>query len=138
MIVLVDTPVWSFAYRRANRSQREQQAVDEWSELVRREQAAVIGPVRQEVLSGIATTQQYELVRTSLRGFEDLAFLTVDYETAADFHNLCRRNGVQGSPVDFLICAVSLRYDAPIFTTDRDFKRYAELTGVRLHEPQTR
>jgi len=133
VIVLVDTPVWSFAYRRAKRSHREQQAVEEWSELVRREQAALIGPVRQEVLSSIASAKQCELVRTSLRGFEDLSLLTADYERAAELHNFCRRKGIQGSPTDFLICAVALRYDAPVFTMDRDFNSYAEHAGIRLH-----
>ena len=137
MIVLVDTPVWSFAYRRARRSAREQQTVDEWSELVRREHVALIGPVRQEVLSGITRTKQFESVRGDLRGFEDLLLETSDYERAAEFHNLCRRKGVQGSPTDFLICAVSLRFNAPVFTTDRDFKLYAQQIGVRLHAMPT-
>ena len=136
MIVLVDTPIWSFAYRRGKRTQREQQAVGEWVKLVRREQAALIGAVRQEILSGISNSKQFELVRTSLLGFADLAIDTADYEIAARFHNACRHKGIQGSPTDFLICAVSMRYDAPVFTTDRDFSRYAKHLGIRLHHPR--
>jgi len=94
----------------------------------------LIGPVRQEVLSGFANTTQFELLRSTLRAFIDLPLVAEDYEHAAELCNRCRQQGVQGSPTDFLICAVSLRYDAPVFTTDRDFKRYAGHTGVRLHD----
>jgi predicted nucleic acid-binding protein len=106
--------------------------------LVRRQEALLIGPVRQEVLCGFSNTTRFEVLRATLRAFIDLPLVIEDYERAAEFYNRCRNQGIQGSSTDFLICAISLRYDAPIFTTDRDFKRYAKLTGVRLHEPQAR
>jgi hypothetical protein len=93
----------------------------------------LIGPVRQEVLSGFANAARFELLRATLRAFIDLPLVIEDFEQAADLHNHCRRHGVQGSPTDFLICAVSLRCDAPVLTTGRDFTRYAKLTGIRLH-----
>ena len=133
MSVVVDTPVWSFAYRRARRSILEQRAVDELGELIRQHQALLIGPVRQEVLSGVPDTSQFIKLRATLRAFTDVVMTTSDHELAAELHNLCRRKGVQGSPTDFLICAVARRHDAAIFTTDRDFKRYAKFTGDRLH-----
>jgi predicted nucleic acid-binding protein len=131
--ILVDTPVWSIAYRRAKRNLHDERVFDEWSTLVRQQEAAIIGPIRQEVLGGFANTARFELLRATLRAFIDLPLVVEDFEQAADLHNRCRRQGVQGSPADFLICAVSLRLDAPIFTTDRDFERYAQLTSVRLH-----
>ncbi len=138
MTVLVDTPIWSFAYRRARRTAREELAFEAWRLLVRRQEAMLIGPVRQEVLSGFANTTRFELLRATLRAFLDLPIEIEDYEHAADLGNRCRRQGVQGSATDFLICAVSLRCDAPVFTTDRDFKRYAKSTGVRLHHPRSK
>lgn len=95
----------------------------------------LIGPVRQEVLSGFSYTKRFEVLRVTLKAFDDLSLETIDYEVAARFYNVCRRKGVQGSATDFLICAISLRCDAPVFTSDRDFKRYPKLTGVRLHMP---
>jgi predicted nucleic acid-binding protein len=44
-----------------------------------------------------------------------------DYERAAHVFNACRRKGIQGSNIDFLICAVAHRHAMPIFTLDRDF-----------------
>lgn len=60
--------------------------------------------------------------------------LDEDYVTAAKFFNLCRSRGVQGSNTDFLICAVAVRHDDAIFTTDVDFTRFARYVPVVLHE----
>jgi len=133
MTVLVDTPVWSFAYRRARRSVREQAIVAELVALIQREEAVLVGAIRQEVLSGINDAKQFEDVRQTLRGFVELSATTADYELAAALNNLCRVNGIQGSPTDYLICAIAIRHDAAIFTTDGDFAHYAKLTAIRLH-----
>jgi predicted nucleic acid-binding protein len=84
-------------------------------------------------LSGFSEPRQFVELRATLRAFADVDLTTSDHELAAEFHNLCRRKGVQGSPTDFLICAVAARMHISVFTTDRDFRRYARITGVRLH-----
>jgi predicted nucleic acid-binding protein len=134
MTVLVDTPVWSFAYRRAKPSSRERAIIDELTRLIQREQSVLIGAIRQEVLSGIGNAVQFENVRTALRSFPELADEIADYERAATLYNVCRQAGIQGSPTDFLICSIAMRFDASVFTTDRDFERYTKITGVRLHK----
>jgi hypothetical protein len=48
-------------------------------------------------------------------------------------HNLCRTRGIAGSAVDFLICAAAQRRGWEIFTTDRDFERYARVLGLKLY-----
>ncbi len=94
----------------------------------------MLGAVRQEVLCGFTDPDQFPVVRATLRAFYDVEVGTLDYERAADFSNTCRRRGVQGSSTDFLICAVAVRLDAEVFTTDRDFTRYAKLIGVELFD----
>jgi len=59
-----------------------------------------------------------------------------DYEAAALASNDCRAAGVSGSAVDFLICAVALRRNWPVFTMDHDFTRYARHLPLRLHQPR--
>jgi predicted nucleic acid-binding protein len=59
-----------------------------------------------------------------------------DYEEAAAFFNRCRGKGVQGSNTDFLICAVAVRYQAPILTTDEDFTNFARVLPIQLHGPR--
>lgn len=131
MNVLVDTSVWSLALRRAKRIADD--TVGELSELIREGRALMLGPVRQEILSGIKNTAQFELLRDHLRAFPDLELETADYEEAAAAFNRCRERGIQGSNTDFLICAAALRRDLTIYTTDKDFQRYSRVLKVGLH-----
>ncbi|WP_407635910.1 PIN domain-containing protein [Sediminispirochaeta smaragdinae] len=58
----------------------------------------------------------------------------MDYEKAAEFSNICRKNGIQGSHIDFLICAVACRNNMSIFTTDKDLQRYHEYIQCSLYK----
>jgi predicted nucleic acid-binding protein len=69
-----------------------------------------------------------------LRAFPDLELESVDYEDAAAAYNRCRERGIQGSNTDFLICAVAMRCDLAIFTTDGDFKLFARVLRFELHQ----
>jgi len=92
-----------------------------------------VGPVRQEILSGISHKEVFIDLKTKLQPFDDLSVTTYDYEMAAEFNNTCRRNGVQGSHTDFLICAIACNNDLLIFTTDDDFNQYAKHLPIRLY-----
>jgi predicted nucleic acid-binding protein len=94
---------------------------------------AIIGPIRQELLSGIKERAQFERLREHLRAFPDMPLTTDDYEEAATFFNQCRERGVQGSNTDFLICAVAIRNGFSIFTDDDDFGHYAKVLPISLH-----
>lgn len=138
MRVLVDTTIWSLALRRRRRSPAEQVLVDEFTELVKEFRAVLIGPIRQEVLSGIPDPQQFGTVRDHLAAFDDLPLVTDDYVAAARSYNTCRAKGVQGSHIDFLICSAAARHATPVFTTDQDFVRYAKYLDLRLHVARKR
>jgi len=133
MQLLVDTSVWSIALRRKTRNAEEKSIVNELEDLINNLQVIMIGPVRQELLSGIADNKQFELLKTQLTVFEDLPISTEEYERAAFFYNTCRANGIQGSHVDFLICSVAANHKLPIFTVDRDFHSYAEYLPIIIH-----
>jgi predicted nucleic acid-binding protein len=134
--VLIDTPIWSLALRRkpVQLSSRERRLVLIWSELIRDNRAVLAGPIRQEILSGIREDMVFERLSEYLRGFKDEPSDTEDYEEAARFHNICRSAGIAGSSVDFLLCALAARRHAEIFTTDKDFTRYALHLPIRLHD----
>lgn len=134
MNVLVDTSVWSLALRRP--TTEGSTATAELVELIREGRVAIIGAIRQEILSGIRAAEQYRKLRDRLRAFEDVSLEEVDYEEAATCFNRCRAKGLQGSNTDFLLCAVSLRHDLAILTTDKDFKGFAKVLGFELHEPR--
>jgi predicted nucleic acid-binding protein len=134
MNVVVDTSVWSLALRRRRVSPAAEAL--ELAELVREGRAVVIGPVRQELLSGISDARQFEAVREALRAFPDLSLVAEDYETAATFFNQCRAHGLQGSNTDFLIVAAAARHKLGVLTTDADFIRFAKLLPLALHAPR--
>ena len=131
MNVLVDTGVWSLALRRRKISQDP--AALELRELIREGRAHLIGPIRQEVLSGIREKAQFERLRAHLREFPDLQVRTADHERAAEFFNICRSRGVQGSNTDFVICAIADRYGMAILATDGDFPLFVPHLPIQLH-----
>ena len=136
MKVLVDTSVWSLALRRPSNAPltAEQQAcIHALSELLADGRAALIGPIRQELLSGVKTVSQFEALRQSLTAFEDLALSKGTYDLAAECFNTCRTKGVQGSNTDFLICAAAIQHHLPIFTLDLDFVRYQTHLPISLY-----
>ena len=135
MKVLVDTCIWSLVLRR-ERTIHDPLAL-ELRELIRELRVQMIGPIRQEVLSGIRFHAQFQKLRNHLRGFPDLELTHLDYERAAEFFNMCRRNGVQGANTDFLICAVSERHRMPILTTDGDFELFQKHIPITLHSPRS-
>ena len=134
MNVVVDTSIWSLAYRR--RAVTVDPSVAELAELIREDRAVMMGPVRQELLSGLRDELQFQRLRTLLRPFTDLRLEADDYESAAAFCNACRAHGLQGSNTDFLICAAAVRRQCRIFTTDEDFPRFAKVLPIKLHRPR--
>lgn len=135
MTVLVDTPIWSLALRRkrADVSVGERRLIGALEELIREGRAQMVGAIRQELLSGIREEERFHKLRDHLRAFEEPRVEVRDYEEAARMHNQCRSRGIAGSAIDFLICAVAGRRNWEIFTTDRDFERYAKVVGVKLY-----
>ncbi|MDA0242041.1 MAG: PIN domain-containing protein [Chloroflexi bacterium] len=122
MNVLVDTSIWSLALRRTGAAPNP--VVAELQQLISDLRVEMIGPIRQELLSGVRQQAQFERLRNYLRPFPDLPLTTADYELAADFFNRCRTEGVQGSNTDFLICAVAVNHRLAIFTYDQDFRLF--------------
>jgi predicted nucleic acid-binding protein len=135
MMVLVDTCVWSLALRRKSDhlSPRERQLTEALADLIREGRLQLLGPVRQELLSGIREEAQFRKLRDYLRAFPEHSLEAEDYEEAAHMNNRCRAHGITGSAIDFLICAAAHRRGWSIFTTDPDFQNYASVLRLRLH-----
>jgi predicted nucleic acid-binding protein len=133
--VLVDTSVWSQALRRQKQEtvpNTSLQVVHRLGSLIEDGRVAMLGPIRQELLSGIKTQAQFESLRHILSAFPDEKLDAEDYEMAANSFNACRQLGIQGSNTDFLICAVSLAKKWPIFSLDKDFERYQKCLPLIL------
>lgn len=133
MRVLIDTTVWSCALRRNTTSPTEKAAAEECAHLVESGWVVMIGPIRQEVLSGIRNPNLCASIRDILRDYVDLPLRAEHHERAAEFYNKVRSKGIQGSHGDFIICAAAAEYDCQIMTLDQDFARYAEHLPISLY-----
>ena len=132
MSVLIDTSIWSQAFRRRDIGEASDDVL-ELRELITEGNAIMIGPVRQELLSGIRDWSQFEALRDRIRAFPDERLETVDFERAAEHFTQCRQNGIQGSNIDFLICSIAERLQVAIFTSDNDFVNFSKHLPIRLH-----
>ena len=134
MKVLVDTPIWSYALR--SRKKEYEYETEQLQSLIKDQRALIIGPIRQEILSGYSDYKKFKILKEKLSYFQNVPIQDSDYESAAEWCNQCRKKGVQGSHIDFLICAVAIRLDVPIFTTDNDFLQYKKVLSLKLFDRQ--
>jgi predicted nucleic acid-binding protein len=133
MMILIDTSVWSLALRKKTLTTNEIKVVKELKELIYELRVVTIGPIRQELLSGLSDETKFNNLKEKLISFDDLPLKQEDYEKAAEISNYCRRKGIHGSHIDFLICAAAINYKISIFTTDKDFENYKKVISIPLH-----
>jgi len=91
----------------------------------------MLGPIRQELLSGIRVQAQFDKLRSALAAYRDEPIDTTDYEEAARLYNLCRTEGVQCGPVDILICAVAARRMWSVLANDAVMNRCVQIIAAR-------
>jgi len=129
MKILVDTCVWSRVLRRKN---PDPELSVKLKDLISDGRVSIIGPIRQELLSGISDTEQFKKLNDSLSSFEDIPLMPEHFVKAAEFSNICRKKGVQGATTDFLICALAFLHNLSIFTVDADFVKYKKYLPIKL------
>lgn len=131
MRVLVDTSVWSLALRRkigpAGMKPNEQLLVAALVEGIRDGRVVIVGPIRQEVLSGVKDAVRFNKLHEKLAAFPDAPIESTDYVQAAQFGSLCRASGVQCGTVDMLLIAVAFRNGWTILTNDAGLMRCIEI-----------
>lgn len=131
MRVLVDTSVWSLAFRRGGPA--DHPAVKQLSGLLDAgEDLFLTGLVLQEILQAF----RGEAVATEVAArLESFPLLPVEPETciaAALLFRRCRERGVAASTVDCHIAASAIVDDCGLLTTDRDFQRMAQMSPLKL------
>ena len=129
--MLVDTCIWSLALR--GETPRDKAITAKLTAVINAGSAQLIGPIRQELLSGYSHRNQFLKLKAQLEHFPEEPVVSEDYIAAEEFSNHCCINGVLGSHTDFLICAVAARLEVEIFTTDKDFERYALHLPIDLY-----
>lgn len=123
-MILVDTNVWSQAFRRQN---------DDHTEWIRsrlrllrmRDELVIPGIALQELLSCLQNKGQVTRLRKAISPVRVLVADIADHHGAADIANTCRWKGIAASPSDCLIAAQAIRAGAGVFTFDDDFPMMA-------------
>lgn len=121
MIFLVDTSVWSLAFRRDAESSAPVVAVLR-AALVSATQVVTAGIIVQELLQGFSGPKDRAALIERLSALLFLEPTRDDYVEAAEVHNSCRRRGVQVGTIDALLIALAIRHEATILSTDPDFR----------------
>lgn len=133
MRVIVDTDVWSEAFRKSG---TKSGYVDELANLIQEGRIQMIGCIRMEILCGIKGEKMFSSLAAKLEPFPDKPLDAEVFVTAARFFNLCRSKGIQGSNNDFIICACSVLWKMPILSKDKDFTRYQKLLPIETARPR--
>jgi predicted nucleic acid-binding protein len=103
--------------------------------LIDSNELALFGIVRQELLSGVKLPAHFERIDLTTQALPLFFADDEDHTTAARFFNTCRARGIQGSPIDFLICAMAVKRKFRIYTTDPDFELYEPIIPIELYRP---
>jgi len=130
MKLLADTCAWSLLFRRRIATAlngEEQFMLNTLTDAIQDGRVAIVGPIRQEVLSGIKEAAQFERLRGALEAFQDEPITTSHYEEAARLFNLCRSRGVECGAIGILLCAIASRERWSILTNDGGLKRCMEV-----------
>jgi len=129
-VIVVDTSVWiDFLGGR-----RTRQAV-RCAELIEKgDPIALTDVILTEVLQGLRSEGEAQLVERHLRAFPVLRLEELDdFVLAADLYRTARAEGVTiRGTIDCLIAAPCVRTGAPLLHADADFDRLASCTPLRI------
>jgi len=134
-MILLDTSVLSRAFRRKRPDTAEKAVRTRLEQLLESEAAIGLpGVVLQEVLSGVASSKQFESLKERLlASFVVIAATQSDHVEAARVRNACAAAGVNVSAIDCLIAACAIAGDHELFAMDDDYQGIAEQTTLRLY-----
>ena len=135
MSLLVDTSVWSLAFR------RDAEALTPEVNTLRHaldgaDQVFTTGLVMQELLQGFAGPKARSQL---IERFAALGFIQPDREDhieTAELRNDCRRHGVQVGTIDAVLIQLCLKHDLVLLSADNDFRSAAKHIKFRLWSAQ--
>ncbi|MEO7027560.1 MAG: PIN domain-containing protein [Caulobacteraceae bacterium] len=133
MNLLVDTSVWSLAFRRDRPDQGPH--VERLSSAIDGDTVVTTGLILQELLQGFLGAAARDQIVERFAALPLLVPDRRDHIDAADLRTRCRRSGVQVGTIDALIASLAIRYDLTILSTDADFTHMAPIARLKLWAP---
>lgn len=131
MALLVDTSVWSLAYRRDHPPDAPEVGALR-DALAGGDRVVTTGVILLELLRGFVPERAQRTIRRDLGSLDIVEPGWSDYEAAADLSNTCRRAGVQLASIDALIAQLAIVHDLMLLTTDEDFVHAARHVPLRV------
>ena len=131
MALLVDTSVWSLAYRR-DRPPEIAEVSTLRDALAGGDRVVTTGVILLELLRGFVPDHAQRTIREDFAELDVVEPRWADYEAAAVLSNECRRAGVQLGPIDALIAQLAIAHDLALLTTDQDFVHAARHIPLRV------
>lgn len=134
MTLLVDTSVWSLAFRRDRASTApEVRALRQ--ALEGGETVVTTGLILQELLQGFAGPRARKDIIERFTALPQLTPDRQDHIDAAELRNRCRRAGVQIGTIDAVLVQLCVRHNLTLLTTDNDFLRAAAHCPLQVWRP---
>lgn len=131
MRVLVDSSVWSIAFRRIRKS--KDKSVEKLTDLIESGSTIyLLCIILQEILQGVGQTSQFKKLEAHLEPFPLLHPDKDTYTHAAQLYSNCVQREIQPSTIDCLIAASALEFDCHLLTTDKDFSRISSVAPLKL------
>jgi len=134
--LLVDTSVWSLAFRRDGTSADPAVAALHQA-LLGSESVVATGLVLQELLQGFSGPKAAAEIVGRFRALPMIQPDRQDHIAAAEVRNVCRRAGVQIGTIDALLIQLCGRHDLTLLSTDKDFAHAASHVPFNLWRPQS-
>lgn len=131
MTLLVDTSVWSLAFRR-DRPADTPEVLALAAALAGSEAVATTGIVLLELLRGVVPAAVRGQIIDRFGALELIEPGLAQYAAAAALANDCRAAGVQVGTIDALLASIAITYDLTLLTTDKDFRHIARVAPLKV------
>jgi len=129
--LLVDTSVWSLAFRRD-----APPTIPEVLELRRSLESGdavfVTGLILQELLQGFNKPKVQDQIVEHFKSLPLLIPEREDHIKAAELRNKCRKKGVQVGTIDALLTQLCIHHELQMLTTDQDFSYISKVIRISI------
>ena len=129
-MVIVDTSVWIEYFKGGQEPARAA-----LRDLIRAEQAALVGVVLAELLQGCRTPKEVDTILSKLAG---LRFLETNFSTwkrTGELSASLRRKGITLPLSDLIIAALAFEHRCEVYALDPHFEQIPGLTLHRVPRP---
>lgn len=129
--VLVDTSVWSEALRRKKKD-IDSSDTFLYDLITNEEEIFLIGPIIQEILSGIKDNSLFDQIKNHLEFFGYIELSKEDYVNAAELRNELSKKGIAVSSIDSQIATMAISKNLYLATYDKDFKHISKYKKMKI------